>query len=97
MRASPEIAAYPPRSSRRFASARGHRSINPTSCWCTITPGLCSTSSRYPTRFRDTVAALGEEALVELVTLLGYYSLISMVLVSFDVPVPDGEAPPFDE
>jgi 4-carboxymuconolactone decarboxylase len=47
--------------------------------------------------YRDAVAALGEEALVELVTLLGYYSLISMILVSFDVPVPDGEAPPFDE
>jgi 4-carboxymuconolactone decarboxylase len=45
--------------------------------------------------YRNTVAALGEEALVELVTLLGYYSLISMILVSFEVPVPDGEVPPF--
>ena len=47
--------------------------------------------------YRHAVAALGEEALVELVILLGYYSLISMVLVSFDVAVPDGEVPPFDE
>jgi hypothetical protein len=31
------------------------------------------------------------------VILLGYYSLISMVLVSFDVAVPDGEVPTFDE
>jgi len=47
--------------------------------------------------YQDTAATLGEEALVELVVLLGYYSLISMVLVSFDVPVPDGETPPFDD
>jgi 4-carboxymuconolactone decarboxylase len=47
--------------------------------------------------YQNTVTALGEEALVELVVLLGYYSLISMVLVSFDVPIPDGEVPPFDD
>ena len=47
--------------------------------------------------YRDTVAALGEAAVVELVVLLGYYSLISMVLVSFEVPIPDGEAPPFGD
>ena len=47
--------------------------------------------------YQDTVAALGEEALVELVVLLGYYSLISMILVSFDVTIPDGDVPPFDE
>ncbi|NCF27195.1 MAG: carboxymuconolactone decarboxylase family protein [Gammaproteobacteria bacterium] len=47
--------------------------------------------------YRDTVAALGEAALVELVVLLGYYSLISMVLVSFQVPLPEGEAPPFGD
>lgn len=45
----------------------------------------------------DTVSVLGEEALVELVILLGYYSLVSMVLVGFDVPTPDGVAPPFDD
>jgi 4-carboxymuconolactone decarboxylase len=45
--------------------------------------------------YRDTVAALGEAALVELVVLLGYYSMISMLLVSFEVPLPDGESPPF--
>lgn len=47
--------------------------------------------------YRDTAAALGEAALVELVVLLGYYSLISMVLVSFEIPIPDGESSPFDE
>jgi 4-carboxymuconolactone decarboxylase len=47
------------------------------------------------TLHRDIVAALGEAAIVELVLLLGYYSLISMVLVGFEVPIPDGEQLPF--
>jgi 4-carboxymuconolactone decarboxylase len=45
--------------------------------------------------YADAVEALGEQSLVELVLLLGYYSLVSMVLVGFDVPIPDGEAAPF--
>lgn len=49
------------------------------------------------TLYRDTAAALGDAALVELVVLLGYYSLISMVLVTFDVAVPGKEAPPFGD
>ena len=49
------------------------------------------------TLYQDTVAALGEAAVVELGVLLGYYSLISMLLVSFEVPLPDGEAPPFGD
>lgn len=47
--------------------------------------------------YRDTVAALGEAALVELVVLLGYYSLVSMLLIGFQVPLPDGESPPFGD
>ena len=47
--------------------------------------------------YRDSVMALGEAALVELVVLLGYYSLVSMVLVSFEIPAPDGESPPFGD
>jgi 4-carboxymuconolactone decarboxylase len=46
--------------------------------------------------YDDTTAALGEAALVELVVLLGYYSLISMLLVTFQVALPEGEIPPFD-
>ena len=49
------------------------------------------------TLYGDTLAALGEPPLVELVVLLGYYSLISMLLVGFQVPVPDGEEPPFGD
>ena len=49
------------------------------------------------TLYGETVAVLGEARLVELVVLLGYYSLISMLLVGFQVPVPDGETPLFGD
>lgn len=45
--------------------------------------------------YRDTVAVLGDSGAVELVTLLGYYTLVSMVLKTFKVPMPAGEKPPF--
>ncbi len=38
---------------------------------------------------------LGGRALVDLVGILGYYGLISMTIVAFEVPVPEGEAEPF--
>jgi 4-carboxymuconolactone decarboxylase len=41
------------------------------------------------------VAELGEAGTVELVGILGYYALISMTIVAFEVPVPEGETEPF--
>jgi 4-carboxymuconolactone decarboxylase len=38
---------------------------------------------------------LGEQGLVELVTLCGYYALVSFTLNAFEVPLPDGVAPTF--
>jgi 4-carboxymuconolactone decarboxylase len=35
---------------------------------------------------------LGERGMVELVTLIGYYCLISLLLNLFEVPLPEGEA-----
>ena len=37
------------------------------------------------------IQLLGETGTVELVGLLGYYSLVSMTLNTFDVGIPDGE------
>jgi 4-carboxymuconolactone decarboxylase len=34
---------------------------------------------------------------VELVGILGYYTLISMTINAFEVPLPDGAADPFPE
>ena len=42
------------------------------------------------------VAELGDAGVVELVMLLGFYSLVAMTLNAFAVPLPDGETPPFD-
>ena len=39
---------------------------------------------------------LGDEGMVELVSLCGYYSLISFMLNAFDVPLPPGAAPEWD-
>lgn len=47
-------------------------------------------------QYGETVALLGESSVVELVMLLGYYTLIAMTLNVFEVPLPAGQTPPFD-
>jgi 4-carboxymuconolactone decarboxylase len=42
-------------------------------------------------------AVLGDTATVELVGILGYYVLISMILDVFRMPLPEGEPLPFAE
>ncbi len=43
------------------------------------------------------VAALGEAAVVELITQIGFYHAISIVLVSYRIEVPDGAANPLSD
>lgn len=45
--------------------------------------------------YAEAVELLGETGVVELVILLGYYTLVSMTLNVFEVPVPAGENAPF--
>ena len=45
--------------------------------------------------YRRAVEELGELGAVELVGILGYYALISMTIIAFEIPVPDGEPEPF--
>lgn len=45
--------------------------------------------------YHEAVTLLGDSGAVELVTLIGYYTLVSMVLNAFEVPMPAGETPPF--
>jgi len=47
--------------------------------------------------FDQALATLGETGLVEVIAIIGYYTLIGNTLNVFQVPVPDGETPPFDE
>lgn len=44
--------------------------------------------------YRDVTALLGDSGTVELVTLLGYYTLVAMVLKAFEAPLPAGEPLP---
>lgn len=39
------------------------------------------------------LSILGQERLVDLIGICGYYTLISMTLIAFDVPLPDGMKP----
>ena len=41
------------------------------------------------------VVAFGEQTVVELVAILGYYGLVSMTLNAFEIPLPPGESDPF--
>ena len=45
--------------------------------------------------YKQAVAVLGQQAVVELVAILGYYALVSMTINVFEVPLPDGVADPF--
>jgi len=47
--------------------------------------------------YRRAVGALGLKAVVELVGILGYYTLISMTINAFEVPLPPGAPDPFGD
>ena len=65
-----------------------------TSASSTRWPASCSTTA---TSIGDTYDAardlLGDRGVVEIVTLCGYYTLVSFTLNAFDVALPPGEAP----
>jgi 4-carboxymuconolactone decarboxylase len=46
--------------------------------------------------FERAKAALGETGVIDLVGIIGYYSLVSVTLNAFEMPLPDGETLPFD-
>lgn len=45
--------------------------------------------------YADALARLGERRLVELVALVGYYTMVAMTLNAHEIPLPDGVAPAF--
>lgn len=47
------------------------------------------------TTYRLALAELGQARLIDLVGILGYYAMISMTIVAFEVPLPAGTADPF--
>jgi 4-carboxymuconolactone decarboxylase len=48
-------------------------------------------------RFGDAVEALGQAGLVEIIAIIGYYTLIGDTLNAFQVPLPEGTDLPFSE
>ena len=47
--------------------------------------------------YANAVQRFGEAGVFELIALVGYYSLVSLLLNGFEVPLPAGEAPPFND
>jgi hypothetical protein len=46
--------------------------------------------------FRDAAGVLGEAGLFELVTIVGYYTMVALQLAVFDVQPPEATIPPAD-
>ena len=47
--------------------------------------------------YANAVQRFGESGVFELIALVGYYSLVSLLLNGFDVPLPGGQTPPFND
>ena len=47
--------------------------------------------------YAHAVQRFGEAGVFELIALVGYYSLVSLLLNGFEVPLPAGETPPFND
>lgn len=47
--------------------------------------------------YAHTREILGEQGLVELIAVVGYYSLLAGLLNTFEIGVPEGETPPFGD
>ena len=47
--------------------------------------------------YAKAVQRFGESGVFELIALVGYYSLVSLLLNGFEVPLPAGETPPFND
>jgi 4-carboxymuconolactone decarboxylase len=47
--------------------------------------------------FSEAVASLGETGLIEVIGIIGYYTMIGNTLNVFQVALPEGERPPFPE
>jgi 4-carboxymuconolactone decarboxylase len=56
---------------------------------------LVTTRRVSPAAYANATSHLGQTGVIELVTILGYYALVSMTLNVFEIPLPPGEPDPF--
>jgi 4-carboxymuconolactone decarboxylase len=59
-----------------------------------LATSLCRTHGIDDTLFRQGLARFGEQGMVELVGLVGYYTMVAMTLNAFGATLPEGMAPP---
>ena len=57
---------------------------------------LVNTKRVSDATFERAKKELGETSVIDLVGIIGYYSLVSVTLNAFELPLPDGEKLPFD-
>ena len=62
-----------------------------------FTAALLATGRVDPALYESTRTVVGDGGLVELVTLVGYYTLVSFTLNAFEVPLPAGESCAFGD
>ncbi len=62
-----------------------------------FTSALLGTGRVDPALYESARTHLGDGGLVELVTLIGYYTLVSFTLNAFEVPLPGGESYAFEK
>ena len=60
---------------------------------CDVFTELHRTRSVSDATYAAAVAALGEQGVVDLVALIGYYSLLAMIMNTARTPLPEGRAP----
>jgi 4-carboxymuconolactone decarboxylase len=61
-----------------------------------VVESLLDTAGLDDDLYREAEAQLGIHALVDVVSLAGYYTLSSFLLNTFDVPLPKGSRSPWD-
>ena len=62
-----------------------------------LTMELCENRSLGDETYARAVELFGEQTVLELVTIIGFYTMVAVVLVSFRVDIPNGGAPPLDD
>ena len=73
-----------------------HRDAQEEAIW-TFAKELLQTQRVSEPTFNKAKQLFGQHGVVDLVGVMGYYGLVSMTLNTFQVPLPEGEAPPFKE
>jgi len=61
-----------------------------------FTHELLTTRRASAATFECAKKELGETSVIDLVGIIGYYGLVSVTLNAFELPLPEGEKPPFD-